>query len=68
MEMTSLDDDLAAWAVTVRLPDAEADVIYRQITVTPAPAHRNDGAGHRLPHQGNCLSKQKNLNVMTSFR
>jgi hypothetical protein len=35
MEMPSLDDDLAAWAVSVRLPDTEADVIFRQITATP---------------------------------
>jgi hypothetical protein len=41
MEMTSLDDDLAAWAVTVRLPETKADAIFRQITATPAPARLN---------------------------
>jgi hypothetical protein len=40
MEMTSLDDDLAAWAATVRLPDTDADAIFRQITRTPVPARR----------------------------
>lgn len=34
----SLDDDLAAWAAAVRLPDAEADAIFRRITAKPAPA------------------------------
>jgi hypothetical protein len=34
----SLDDDLAAWAATVRLPDAEAAAIYQRIVGTPAPA------------------------------
>lgn len=38
MEMTSLDDDLAAWAATVRLPDTEADAIFQRITGTPVPA------------------------------
>jgi hypothetical protein len=33
----SLDDDLAAWAAAVRLPDAEADVIFRRIIATPVP-------------------------------
>ena len=33
----SLDDDLAAWAAAVRLPDAEADAIFRRITATPVP-------------------------------
>lgn len=31
----SLDDDLAAWAAAVRLPDDEADVIFRRIIATP---------------------------------
>jgi hypothetical protein len=35
--MMSLDDDIAAWAATVRLPDAEAAAIFRRITGTPAP-------------------------------
>jgi hypothetical protein len=34
----SLDDALAAWAATVRLPDAAADGIYQLIVTTPAPA------------------------------
>ena len=34
----SLDDALAAWASTVRLPDAAADGIYQQIVATTAPA------------------------------
>ena len=34
----SLDDDLAAWAATVRLPDAEAAAIFQRIVATPAPA------------------------------
>lgn len=34
----SLDDDLAAWAAAVRLPDAEADAIFRRIIATPVPA------------------------------
>ena len=33
----SLDDDLAAWAAAVRLPDAEADAVFRRITATPVP-------------------------------
>ena len=37
MEMTSLDDDLAAWAATVRLPDADAAAIFRRITGAPTP-------------------------------
>jgi hypothetical protein len=40
MEMTSLDDDLAAWAATVRLPDTEADAIFHRITGSPAPTRR----------------------------
>jgi hypothetical protein len=35
--MMSLDDDIAAWAATVRLPDTEAAAIFRRITGTPAP-------------------------------
>ena len=34
----SLDDALAAWAATVRLPDAAAAGIYQQIVAVPAPA------------------------------
>jgi hypothetical protein len=33
----SLDDDLAAWAAAVRLPEAEADAIFRRIVATPVP-------------------------------
>jgi hypothetical protein len=33
----SLDDDLAAWAATVRLADTEAAAIFRRIVQTPAP-------------------------------
>jgi hypothetical protein len=40
MDMTSLDDDLAAWAATVRLPDSDADAIFRRITSTPPPTRR----------------------------
>jgi hypothetical protein len=32
----SLDDDLAAWAATVRLPAAEADAIFQRIVTAPA--------------------------------
>jgi hypothetical protein len=32
----NLDDDLAAWAAAVRLPDADADAIFQRITATPA--------------------------------
>jgi hypothetical protein len=35
--MMSLDDDIAAWAATVRLPDAEAAAIFQRITGTPVP-------------------------------
>jgi hypothetical protein len=37
-EVMSLDDDLAAWGATVRLPDAEAAAIFQRIVGTPAPA------------------------------
>ncbi len=36
--MMSLDDDIAAWAATVRLPDAEAAAIFQQIVGKPTPA------------------------------
>ncbi len=32
----SLDDDLAAWAATVRLPDADAAAIFARIIASPA--------------------------------
>jgi hypothetical protein len=31
----SLDDDLAAWAASVRLPDADAAAIFQRIVATP---------------------------------
>jgi len=33
----SLDDDIAAWAATVRLDDADAATIFQRIVATPAP-------------------------------
>jgi phosphatidylserine decarboxylase len=36
--MMSLDDDIAAWAATVRLPDAEAAAIFQRIVGTPVTA------------------------------
>ena len=39
----SLDDALAAWAATVRLPDAAAADIYQQIVAIPAPAGEDFG-------------------------
>jgi hypothetical protein len=32
----SLDDDLAAWAATVRLPDADAAAIFQRIVAAPS--------------------------------
>jgi hypothetical protein len=37
-EIMSLDDHIAAWAATVRLPDAEAAAIFQRIVGAPAPA------------------------------
>jgi hypothetical protein len=34
----SLDDALAAWATTIRLPASSAADIYQRIVMTPAPA------------------------------
>jgi len=34
----SLDDALAAWAATIRLPAGAAADIYQRIVMTPAPA------------------------------
>ena len=39
----SLDDALAAWAATVRLPDDAADGIYQRIVTTPAPGGKQFG-------------------------
>ena len=36
--MMSLDDDIAAWAATVRLPDPEAAAIFQRIVGLPPPA------------------------------
>jgi hypothetical protein len=36
--MMSLDEDIAAWAATVRLSDTEAAAIFQQITGTPTSA------------------------------
>ena len=36
--MMSLDDDIAAWAAAVRLPDAEAAAIFQRIVGPPAAA------------------------------
>ena len=36
--MMSLDDDIAAWAATVRLPDAQAAAIFQRIVGSPASA------------------------------
>jgi hypothetical protein len=33
----NLDDDLAAWAATVRLPAADADAIFQRIVASPGP-------------------------------
>lgn len=43
--MMSLDDDIAAWAATVRLPDADADAIFGRIVSTPA---RHEAVPHEL--------------------
>ena len=34
----SLDDDIAAWAATVRLSDSEAAAMLQRVTARPAPA------------------------------
>jgi hypothetical protein len=34
----TLDDDLAAWAATVRLPAPEADEIFHRVVATPVLA------------------------------
>jgi hypothetical protein len=39
----SIDDALAAWAATVRLPDAAAAGIYQRIVAAPAPAGETFG-------------------------
>lgn len=42
----SLDDDIAAWAATVRLPDADADAIFGRIVSTPV---RHEAARSAAP-------------------
>jgi hypothetical protein len=39
----SLDDQLAAWAATVRLPDSTATEIYQRIVGTTPPAYTSPG-------------------------
>jgi hypothetical protein len=39
----NLDDALAAWTATVRLPDATAADIYQRIVMTAAPVHDSPG-------------------------
>jgi hypothetical protein len=41
----NLDDDLAAWAATVRLSDADADAMFRLIIASPANAAVAPAAG-----------------------
>jgi len=50
----SLDDDLAAWAATVRLTDADAEVIFRRIVLTgaTAPAPAPASASAQVPPAG----------------
>ena len=44
----SLDDDLAAWAATVRLPDADAAAIFQRIVAGPVAAAGPAAAAPRL--------------------
>lgn len=44
----SLDDDIAAWAATVRLADAEADAIFRRVVAAPVRATGGAGQAPRL--------------------
>ena len=44
----SLDDDLAAWAATVRLPDADAAAIFQRIVASAAGPSPAPAAAHRL--------------------
>jgi hypothetical protein len=45
----SLDDDLAAWAATVRLPDADAAAIFQRIVAgSAAPAAAPRAAAPKL--------------------
>jgi hypothetical protein len=44
----SLDDDLAAWAATVRLPDADAAAIFQRIVAAPAAPAAGPAVAPRL--------------------
>jgi hypothetical protein len=44
----SLDDDLAAWAATVRLPDGDAAAIFQRIVAAPVAAAGPAAAAPRL--------------------
>ena len=46
--MMSLDDDIAAWAATVRLTDAGADAIFQRIVGTPVQTARPSAASPTL--------------------
>ena len=54
MDMTSLDDDLAAWAAAVRLPDIEADAIFRRIR---EPRRRPARSRHQRIRPGGGISR-----------
>jgi hypothetical protein len=44
----SLDDDLAAWAAAVRLPEADATEIFQRIIATPAGQTSTTDSAPRL--------------------
>jgi hypothetical protein len=44
----SLDDDLAAWAATVRLPDADAAAIFQRIVAAPVGLSAGPSAAPQL--------------------
>jgi hypothetical protein len=44
----NLDDDLAAWAATVRLADANAAAIFQRIVATPVAPSAAPAAAPRL--------------------
>jgi hypothetical protein len=46
----TLDDDLAAWAAAVRLPETDADAIFQRIIASPAaPVLTGRAAQARAP-------------------
>jgi hypothetical protein len=45
----SLDDEIAAWAATVRLTDTEADAIFARIVATPLRSAEGARVTPRLP-------------------